>query len=183
MQQRECQLVDANVVVFPECARRQQWPRIAFVSEGFAGRLVLQVPVAVNLVGHAKAVAFPFAGLLQQLQPGDGPIVLSLKADARHFKEHRFIQIGQQPTVVGDACQQRQISLGHRKGQVWAVRFAPFDDLPAPHAHHARYAATRMHRAQQPVPRWPVGGMNAPVGAVVPVPWGFVGNGKVNSRL
>src|SRR3546814_15802118 len=81
VQQRVRQLVDAYVVVFPVSAGFLQRPGIALLAR--RRRAERDRAVAVDLVGHAEPLAFPFAGLLQQVAPGDGRVAARVDADAR----------------------------------------------------------------------------------------------------
>src|SRR5450756_2431469 len=81
MQQRQRQLVDAHVVVLPVRAGRAKRPRVAFAALGGL-TLKLHRSIAIDLIGNAETLAFPFAGLLQQLRPCDAAVVLAVEADA-----------------------------------------------------------------------------------------------------
>ena len=91
------ELVDAHVVVFPERAGRLQRPRIALPALGRAA-LEGQRAVAVHLVGQAEHVAFPLAGLLQQVRPRHLCVAARVEADAAKPFADRFIHVGQQAT-------------------------------------------------------------------------------------
>src|SRR5262245_62176714 len=69
------------------------------------GRAALkgQPPIAIHLVGHAEEAAFPFAGLLEQMFPGDGGVVSRVEADAGRAHAHGFPDIRDVAAVVRHA--------------------------------------------------------------------------------
>ena len=74
VKQRQRQLVDAHVVVFPVAARLTQPTKLTFLTRGWLG-VVRHVPVVLHLVGHAETLALPFAGLCEEVLPRDHAVV------------------------------------------------------------------------------------------------------------
>ena len=181
VQQRIRQLVDADVVVFPIRARALQRPRIALLAVGWHAEG--HGAIAVCLVRHAKAFAFPFARLLQKMAPGDVGVLAFVKANARHALAHGLVHVGQQATVMGHAGQNGQVQLGHAEGQVGALGLAPGRHRLAVHHHHARHRATVVNGAQQAVPGRRVVQVHAKVALDAAVPGGFVFIGEFNRLL
>src|SRR3546814_14133535 len=66
---------------------------------------------------HAKTGAFPFAGLLQHMLPGNQSVAAVIETDAGQAHMDGFSDIGQQTAIVGHASQKRQISLCNTEGQ------------------------------------------------------------------
>jgi hypothetical protein len=94
-QQRERELVDADVVVFPVRARRAQRPRAALRSLGRM-RVLRDLAPAIDGVGQAERPSLPLARLRQQLRPGDGAVVLAVvEADARQPRRDAFVLVGE----------------------------------------------------------------------------------------
>src|SRR5437764_1258522 len=67
-QQRQAQTVDPNVVVFPEAAGPLQVAVRPLLAHRWS---TADAAVAVDYIGLAPQLAFPFRGLLQQVVPGD----------------------------------------------------------------------------------------------------------------
>lgn len=179
MQQREGQLVDTHVVVFPVRAGRLQRAQIALFA---VGRIAERHgAIVIGLIGQAEALALPFARLLQQLRPRNGRIVRIVEADAGHTHAHRFVRIGQQAAIVRDACQQREVGLGDAERQVGAIRFAPCREQPAIDGDRARHRPAVMDRPEQPVPRRRIVHMHAELAVGVAVPRRFVVDRKLDS--
>ena len=164
MQQRERELVDAHVVVFPVAARRAQRTQLALLARGRL-RVVRHAPVVLHLVGHAEALALPFAGLREQVLPGDRAVVLRIEADARQPVAHALARL-EQPARMRDAREQREVGLRDAVGLVGAIGLAPGGDFLAAHADHAGDAAARMHRPAQAVERRRVVVVDAPARGV-----------------
>ena len=104
--------------------------RVALAAGGRA-RFVRHMAVAVHRVGHAKADAFPFARLLQQVRPGDlGRLCADLESDAAaRVRSQVRSQVGQQTATMSHTGEQREVGLGHAEGQVGAVGLAPGGNL------------------------------------------------------
>ncbi len=129
MQQRQRQLVDAHVVVFPVAPRRAQRAKLSLPARGRLG-VVGDAPVVLHLVGHAEALALPFAGLREEVLPGDRAVVRGIEADARQPVAHALARF-QQPARMRDAREQREVSLRDAEGLVRAIGFAPGGDFLA----------------------------------------------------
>ena len=182
MQQRQRQLVDAHVVVFPVAARRLQWPRIALAAAG-GPRIVRHDAPAVHRVGHAEAAALPLAGLLEQVTPGHRAVVRRVEADAGQARHHRFVHVGQQTVAMRHAGQHREVGLGDAEGQVGTIGLAPGGDLAAVLQHDAGDATARVHRPAQAVERRRIVVVHAPgsrVGGRVARPGHLVCGCEVN---
>ena len=133
-------------------------------------------PVVFHLVGHAEAFALPFAGLREQVLPGDRAVVLRIEADARQPFAHALARV-EQPARMGDAREQREVGLRDAEGLVGAIGLAPRRDFLAAHSDHAGDAAARMHRPAQAVERRRVIVVDAPmrrVGCRIPRPGDLV---------
>ena len=151
MQQGQRQLVDAHIVVFPVGARGLQGTGVALLALHRLG-VEHQFAVAVNLVGNAKTSAFPFAGLAQQMRPGDGSVVFTVKANAGQAAHHGLIGVGQQASPMGHASEQGQIGFGHAEGLIGALRLAPGLAQFTTDPNLPRHRPARVHRAMQAVP-------------------------------
>ena len=98
MQQRERELVDAHVVVFPESTRRLQRALVALLADDGLG-VVRDAPVVLHLVGHAETFALPFARLRKEALPRDRPVVLPVEAQARQPFAHALAQLATTASV------------------------------------------------------------------------------------
>ncbi len=128
---------------------RRQRPRVALASLAFQP----EVAVAVDHVGLAEQLAFPFRGVLQQMPPGDAAVLRAVEPAVVHGAADRFIEVGDQPVHDGDAGQQAQIALGRREREVDLVGLAPGRDLEAAAQHQAVGRAARPDRAEDLVER------------------------------
>lgn len=126
-QQREGQAVGADVVIFPVRAKRLQRTGVAFLGAPFQG----DGAVAVDPVGLAEQRAFPLRGVLQQVPPGDGAVMIALEPAIINPTAHGLIEGGDQPVGHRDAGQQGQIGLRRREGEVDLIGVAPARDLVA----------------------------------------------------
>ena len=160
MQQRQRELIDAHIVVFPVRARHVQRTRVAFLAR-HRTRIVRHHAITIHRIRQTKNRAFPFAGLFQQMRPGDRTVVRRIKADAMNARANGLMQVWQQPTLMRHARQQREIGLRHTKRQIRPIRLAPRGNLLAMLHHHARHATARMHRPPQHVPRRGISVVNA----------------------
>src|SRR5471032_754886 len=97
MQQRERELVDADVVVFPVRSRRLYPPQVALVAIGRAAER--HRAKVVRLVRQSETFAAPFTRLLKQMCPGNAGIVLIIEADTRYTYMHRLANIRQQAAI------------------------------------------------------------------------------------
>ncbi|MDT4843110.1 hypothetical protein FQZ97_770310 [compost metagenome] len=181
VQQRIRQLVDAHVVVFPVRAGALQGPRIALLAVGRHAEG--DGAVAVGLVGHAEALAFPFARLLQQVAPGDVGVLAAVEADAGHALDDRFIHVRQQAAIVRHARQDRQVQLGDAERQVGAIGLAPGGDGLAVDGHHARHRAAVVDGAKKPVPGRRIVQVHAKIALDAAVPGGFMVIGELDRLL
>ena len=162
--QRERELVDAHVVVFPVVARFAQRAALSLPALGRFG-VVRHAPVVLHLVGHAETFALPFAGLRKQVLPGDRAVVLRIETDAGQPVAHALAG-REQPARVRNAREQREVGLGDAERLVRAIGFAPGGDFLAAHTDDTGDAAAWMHRPAQAVERRRVIVVDAPARGV-----------------
>src|SRR5207249_11522658 len=113
-QESEAQPVDPHVVVFPERAGRLQ---VAMRSFFPGARTAADTAVAVDQIGLAPELAFPFGGLLQEVMPGDRIVVRRIEAAIVDRAPHRLMNVADQATVKGEAGKDREIALRDTEGQ------------------------------------------------------------------
>ena len=143
MHERQAQTVDPDVVVFPMGARLLEVTVISLAAIIAA----TDIAVAVDQVGFAPQGAFPFAGLLQQMPPRDGAVVVALKAAVVDQTGDGSVEIGQEPAIEGDPGDRGHDALGDREGHVGAVNITPRRDKPAVPNDQTRRPAARPGRA------------------------------------
>jgi len=78
--------------------------------------------------------------------------VRAVKPNAWHPLNHRFVQVGQQASVVGCASQQGQIGFGHAEGLIGAVGRAPLLDFLSVLPNDARDTPPFVHRTRESIP-------------------------------
>ena len=109
MQERQRELIDAHIVVFPIRARHMKRSCVAFHAARRT-RVVRDSAVTIYRVRQAETRAFPFAGLREQMRPGDRAVVRCIKAYPRHANNYGLVRILQQSMRI--RCMGRAGSLG-----------------------------------------------------------------------
>src|SRR5215470_5170517 len=149
-QQGKAQPVDAHVVVLPERAGRLQVAMRSFFART---RTAADAAVAVDQVGLAPQLTFPFGGLLQQVVPSDRSVARRLETAIVDLAPHRLMNVPDQAAIEGEAGEDREVALRGAEGQVIARGIAPFGDDLAVTQHEAVRTAARPDRPQRLVPR------------------------------
>ena len=137
-----------------------------------------QVAVAVDAVRFAPEGAFPLAGLLQQVLPGDLAVVRRFEtAIIDHFADRR-LNVRDQPPVESQTRAQGQIALGCTEGHIRPVDITPRRyQAPAPQD-QAVGSAAGLEWTDDFVVRRRFGHLGHQGGADIAGPIGLAGDGK-----
>src|SRR5262245_31681706 len=145
LQQRIAQPVHAHVVVFVERARLlERAPR----ALGRLGHGQPDHTIVVDAILLAEHRAVPFAGLGQEMSPGDVAVLLALEAVIEGVVSGLVVEAPDQPVAQRQPGQQGEIALGHAEGHVGPRHLAPFGQHFAAAIDDAGVAAARRHRPQ-----------------------------------
>lgn len=184
MEERQGELVDADVVVFPVGAGLAQRAQVTLLPRRGL-RVVGDAAVVLHLVGHAEALALPFARLREEVLPGDSAVVGRIETDSWDSLAHALAGI-EKAAGMGDAGEDGEVGLRDAEGLVGAVGFSPSGDFISPDEDYAGDAASGMDGATQAVEWRRVVVVDAPMGRIggrVAGPGDFVGLGEGNCSV
>jgi hypothetical protein len=150
LQQRAREPVHADVVVLVEGARLLHRAARAL---GRIGHRDADQAVMVDAVLLAEHGARPFAGLGQQVAPGDVAVLLAGEPVVECVVGDLVVEAPDQPVAQRQPGEQSEVALGHAEGHVGTVDVAPFGDLLAAAIDEAGRPAARRDRPQHLVVR------------------------------
>ena len=105
-------------------------------------------PVVVDTVFLAEHRALPFAGLGEQVAPGDVLVLRALEAVIECIVTGLVVEVLDEAVAQRQAGEQGEVALGDAEGHVGPGDIAPFGQDLAAAIDDAGMAAARRHRAQ-----------------------------------
>ena len=105
---------------------------------------------AIRPVGHAPKCPRPVRGLVEQVVPGDGAVVLAGKAPVVDVAGDRMVQVGDEAVGHRQRGDRGQIAFRHAEGHVCAPHVAPAGDDVAVPDNHAAVACARASGTVEP---------------------------------
>src|SRR5207237_10382127 len=115
LEQRQAQPVHADVVVFPQRARRAHHARRAL--HGAADFALAEVTVVIDRVRLVPEGALPLARLLEEMAPRDVAVLRGVETTVAHGPADRLVE-RDEPAIDGEPGQERAIALGDAERQV-----------------------------------------------------------------
>src|SRR5262249_6044913 len=109
--------------------------------------------IVVDAIFFAEQRALPFAGLVQEVTPGDVPVLLAPEAVIQGIVARLVVEAPDQAVAQRQSRDQREIALGDAEGHVRSRGVTPFGQELAAAIDDAGVAAARRYRSQHLIVR------------------------------